>query len=59
MLGIGIIAALCAVAALIIAEITSWMFFYTVAKICGVILVICVLIPCIKIVLNIFFDANL
>ena len=50
----GIIAALCGVAALIIAEITSWALFITIAKACGVTVVICILIPCIRLVLDIF-----
>lgn len=50
----GIIAAMCGIAAMIIAEITSWAFFITIAKACGVAVVICVLIPCIRLVLDIF-----
>lgn len=50
----GIIAALCGVAAMIIAEITSWTLFITIAKACGVAVVICVLIPCIRFVLDLF-----
>ena len=54
MILIAIIAALCGVASLIIAEIIEIAFFMTIAKICGVIVVICLLISVIKFVIELF-----
>ena len=54
MILIAIIAALCGVASLIISEIIEIAFFVTLAKICGVVVVLCLLITAIKFVLEIF-----
>ena len=55
MILIAIIAALCAIASYIIAEIIEVAFFITLAKIGAVIVVICVLITLIQFVVG-FFD---
>ena len=54
MILIAIIAALCGVASLIILEMIEIAFFMTVAKICGVVVVICLLISAIKFVVSLF-----
>ena len=54
MILIAIIAALCGIACLLLSEITSWIFFLTLAKICGVVVVISLLILCIKFVFELF-----
>lgn len=54
MLLTAIIAALCGGAFLIIAEITAWAFCVSVAKICGVVVVLALLILFIKFVLSLF-----
>lgn len=54
MILIAIIAALCGVASFIISEIIEVAFFVTLAKICGVIVVLCLLIEAIKLVLAFF-----
>ena len=54
MILIAIIAALCGVASLIIAEIIEVAFFITLAKICGVIVVLCLLVVSIKFVIELF-----
>ena len=51
---VAIIAALCGVASLIIAEIIESAFFMTVAKICGVVVVVCLLISAIRFVFELF-----
>lgn len=51
---VAIIAALCGVASLIIAEIIEIAFFITIAKICGVVVVVCLLISAISFVLEFF-----
>lgn len=48
MILVAIISALCGLASLLIAEITAWALFLTIAKICGVVCVIAVLIAIIK-----------
>lgn len=54
MILIAIIAALCGVASLIISEIIEIAFFMTLAKICGVIVVICLLISAIRFIVDLF-----
>lgn len=54
MILIAIIAALCGVASFIISEIIEVAFFVTLAKICGVVVVLCVLFTLIKLVIELF-----
>ena len=54
MLLVAIIAALCGGAFLIITEITAWAFCFSIAKMCGVVVVIALLILFIKFVLSLF-----
>ena len=51
---VAIIAALCGIASLIIAEIIEFAFFMTIAKVCGVGVVLCLLISAIRFVFDLF-----
>ena len=51
---IAVIAALCGLACLVLGEITSWVFFLTLAKVCGVVVVVSLLVLCIKFVFELF-----
>lgn len=54
MILIAVIAALCGFACLLLGEITSWIFFFTLAKVCGVVVVVSLLVLCIKFVFEFF-----
>ena len=53
-LKIAIIAALCGIASLVISDILTSAFFMSIAEICGVVVVICLLIVAIRFVLDLF-----
>ena len=54
MIFIAIVSALCGIASLIIADIIEIAFFMSIAKICGVIVVVCLLFSAIRFVFELF-----